>query len=241
MVLVMPKDIDDNLLDDLLASVIGEEKAKSRRSPSTPLQGEPEGAQEVFIPVEDREKRPFLYELPLDTLFIAEGTFAASYDMKKEHVVRMTLIDVVFFDYRTDVRFEALPALGVIQEVNVVRKRDNTQFLKEGERVRFICRVEPYRSISGSGAGRRGLKLFIDTPVEKQVLDIERRVRSINTLWETLSEEDVTTRMGSISKAMARLTSVSTGYMFIPTITQRELDDRLGAAKSELGAIKARM
>lgn len=236
----MSKDKDENLLDDLLASVIGEERTQSRRSPSTPLQGDTEGAQEVFIPVEDREKRPFLYELPLNTLFIAEGTFAASYDMRKEHVMRMTLTDVVFFPYDTATRFEALPALGVIQEVNVVRKRDNTQFLKEGERIRFICKVEPYRSISGSGAGRRGLKLFVDTPVEKQVLDIERRVRSINTLWETLSEDDLTTRMGSIKKAMGRLTSVSVEYMFIPTITKGELEGRLEAAKRELKSIQNR-
>lgn len=153
----------------------------------------------------------------------------------------MTLTDVVFFDYRTDVRFDQLPALGMIQEVNVVRKRDNTQFLKEGERIRFICKVDPYRSISGSGAGRRGLKLFVDTPVEKQVLDIERRIRSLNTLWETLDEVDLAKRLPSIQKAMARLMSVSAGYMFIPLITQKELDDRLGAAKSELSAIKARM
>lgn len=225
---------DDNLIDELLESIRDDVKKEKRESKR-------QQPQEVFIPVEDRTKRPFLYELPLDTLFIAEGTFAASYDMRKEHVVRMTLTDVVFFDYRTDVRFDQLPALGMIQEVNVVRKRDNTQFLKEGERIRFICKVDPYRSISGSGAGRRGLKLFVDTPVEKQVLDIERRIRSLNTLWETLDEVDLAKRLPSIQKAMARLMSVSAGYMFIPLITQKELDDRLGAAKSELSAIKARM
>ena len=239
----MTKDTDDFLLDDLLASVIGEDKARQGRSVQTPHRGAQRSGE---VPGRKSSSLlrtgscPFLYELPLDTLFIAEGNFAASYEMRKEHVVRMTLTDVVFFPYDTTTRFEALPALGMIQEVNVVRKRDNTEFLKEGERIRFICKVEPYRSISGSGAGRRGLKLFVDTPVEKQVLEIERRVRAINTLWETLSEDDLTTRMGSIQKAMARLTSVSVGYNFIPTITKAELDGRLGAAKRELKSIQNR-
>ena len=131
-------------LDDLLSSVLedtGEKKSRLSKDKEKQIWKEAVAEeQDPFVPVEDRGKRDLIYSLNTRDLYICEATIAKCYEMRNKDIVRITLTDVVMRTYDTSVPFAELPALGLIQEVNAVRKRQGLEYqnLTEGTRQVFI-------------------------------------------------------------------------------------------------------
>tara|TARA_R110002012_G_scaffold64052_3_gene168499 strand:+ start:2927 stop:3553 length:627 start_codon:yes stop_codon:yes gene_type:complete len=182
----------------------------------------------------DLGNKDVLYDLPLDELFVVEGTSSKIYDLRDKsgnrihNATRFALEDVFIYEYDTSKRFDREALVGHCGHVNIFRKSDNINFerLLPGETSIWIGKVFEYNDSKGRGM-RRSLKLFVDSNISGTIKKIEARMRALSNEWETTSDPDKEIRLQGTEKRLDRFVNVLENYHFIPWISKPEGFDRV--------------
>ena len=173
--------------------------------------------------------RETLWELKDDELYIVEGINSGTYECYREDLIRFALKDVVIRPYRTDIAFDNIPAVAFAQHINAIRKRDGLENVRmdEGVQTFWLGKKQTYNSINSPGVERVSMKLFRDIDVRRELREIERRIRTLASAWESVSLEEKNARIARTLKLVSRLREIVVSYQFIPWFSVPELKDRL--------------
>lgn len=188
------------------------------------------------------EGRESLWELDPEKIYIVEGINSGLYSTIKDTNQRFALANVVIKEYDTSIRYEELPAVAFADHINAIRKKDGLEYvnLTEGKESIWIGKPEDYESVREPGVVRRSMKLFRDVDVRDELRVVEKRIRAINSLYESIKPEEVIVRLNKTTKLIDRLIEVSREFMFVPWITKTELEDRINRCQREIGVIQKR-
>ena len=173
--------------------------------------------------------RESLWELEDDALYIVEGINSGTYDCYRDDLIRCALKDVIIRPYRTDIAYDNIPCVAHAPHINAIRKREGLEHtkMKEGVTTYWLGKKQTYESINSPGIERVSMKLFRDIDVRRELREIERRIRTLATAWESVSIEERTTRLRKTLILISRLKEIVLTYQFIPWFSITELKDRL--------------
>ena len=184
--------------------------------------------------------RESLFLLDPKKLYLVEGTFECFYETSNPNNCRFTLTQCFIKEYDITKRYEELPVVAHCDHLNCIRKTANLQFLKleKGLRTYWVGKVEQYSSKYNPDIDRLSMKLFVDTRVQHEIETIEKRIRNLNSAWMFISDEERTTRVERTLKLISRMKKVSREFVFVPWVTQAELDARLTLASEVLRQLR---
>ena len=186
--------------------------------------------------------RESLWQLDENKIYIVEGINSGLYSTINEDLQRFALANVVIREYDKSRRLEELPAVAFADHINAIRKSQGLEYanLTEGKHSIWIGRTEDYQSAREPGVMRRSMKLFRDVDVRYELRVVEKRIRAINSLYESIKPEEVIVRLNKTRKLIDRLVKVSKEFMWVPHINQQELDERISACQQKLSVIQGR-
>jgi hypothetical protein len=182
------------------------------------------------------EGRSSLFDLTPGDLFFVEGILVAEYETHKDSNIRLTFENVLVRPYRHDEEYEQLPVCAFSSHVNSVRKRDGLahQKLKVGERSVMIGMLQQYTSRKWPGLERRSFKLFRDPMINKDLNEVENRIRRIDATLESIAESELPVRINKTEKMVRRVEDIVTSFKWIPHITESEVKQRLSNCQMKL-------
>jgi ATP-dependent Lon protease len=164
------------------------------------------------------EGRELFLTLDPDELYLIEGTFATSYDSKRETELRYTFTDVIVRPYDLTTKFSELPVLGVISHINTIREKRGMDYssLRKGEQFVFIGKVINYQTIAHAGINRQTFKIYRDGNPSKTLRDVCKRLRQIMIHMKTYTREEATKYHQTTIKNLDRAEDCLNNYMYIP-------------------------
>ena len=173
--------------------------------------------------------RELLFDLEVGKRYLIEATLVAKYDTHKDSNIRLTFEEVIVKPYTTDQRYEEIPMVAMATHLNTVRKKQGLEHvrLEEGQRHVWVGQLEVYSSSRYPGVERRSFKVMRDVGAHSEIKAIEKRIRNVWSLWESLKIEEIKLRQQKTRKMLSRMTNISTEFFFVPHITKAELDQRI--------------
>jgi hypothetical protein len=151
----------------------------------------------------------------------------------KENVSRYALSEVLIKPYDVSKQYAELPVIAWCQHCNTIRKDDNMEYTDwvAGKRQYLIGKVEEYTT---KGVERRSIKVYRDSNLPKELQTIEKRLRSLNNAWTSISDDDKRIRMNKTLQLIDRASRMVETYMFVPFVPKPLLLARVQKCQVEL-------
>ena len=177
--------------------------------------------------------RESLWELELDTLYLVEGNASGVFSTMKDNVSRYALSEVLIKPYDVSKQYAELPVVAWCQHTNCIRKDDNMEYSQwdNGRRQYLIGKVEEYTT---KGVERRSIKVFRDSNLPKELQTIEKRIRSLNNAWTSITDDEKHIRMRKTLSLIERASTMVETYMFVPFVPKPVLLARVQKCQVEM-------
>nr|BDD45406.1 hypothetical protein 18 [bacterium] len=197
------------------------------------------GQQVAALEQEINQDRADLFDLDIKPTYIVSGLFAEEHKTNSDRNTRITITEVTIYPYDVNTKLEDLPVIGRAGHLNLIRTKENMEYvkLKPGLRTYWLGNIQHYNY---KGIPRITFKSQRSCNIKDEIELIEKRLRNLNSLYESLSEDDIATRVNKTSKLLLRIKDIIETFQFIPYITKDELVERATKCIQEQAMITQR-
>jgi hypothetical protein len=186
--------------------------------------------------------RETLFNLDEDLLYIVEGEYVEQHQTSKDHVVRLTLQNVLVREYDTNKHTEDCSVVAFADHLHTIRKRDGLENLKltPGKRYTFVGKTNDYTTAKNPGVLRRTMKLFRDVRIDRELSKVRARLRNNITLLDALSPEVLSQQLNKTEKLALRVRDfVREDKLFVPHLTKEEIKESLDTISTAITALRS--
>ena len=188
------------------------------------------------------KNRESLWSLDQDTLYIVEGvpskgkkydgTISAVYETRNDREIRFAIKDVLVRRYDKNVALDASPVVAIADHLNCIRPKRNTERMRlDGdERLFFIGKPKVYYT-EKMPDGAITMNLYADINIAERVIDLHKRIRLLNTEWNTTNPREVPIRVNKTQKLIEDLERYIADYFYVPWYDLKQTKEHLSVIK----------